>query len=86
MSVGLELLDDDGSARAWLVDLGGVAQLALALGGDQISVLESVSHDGGSSTVGLVLCDASGRPVIRWELQADGSYSISVDGEPPPGS
>lgn len=83
--IGLELLDEDGSARAWLVDVGGVAQLALALGGDQVAVLESVSHDDGTSTAALVLCDASGRPVMRWAVQSDGSYAISVDGEHPPG-
>ena len=86
VTVGLELLDEDGSARAWLVDVCGAAQLALALGGDQVAVLESVSHDDGTSTVALVLCDASGRPVVRWAVQSDGTYSTSVDGEPTPGS
>lgn len=86
VTVGLELLDEDGTARAWLVDVCGVAQLALALGGDQVAVLESVSHDDGTSTVALVLCDASGRPVVRWAVQSDGTYSASVDGEPTPGS
>lgn len=86
VTVGLELLDEDGGARAWLVDVCGVAQLALALGGDQVAVLESVSHDDGTSTVALVLCNASGRPVVRWAVQSDGSYSTSVDGEPTAGS
>jgi hypothetical protein len=81
-SVGLELLDEDGSARAWLVDVGGAAQLALALGGDQVAVLESMSHDDGTSTVSLALCDASGRPVVRWAVQSDGTYSESVDDGP----
>lgn len=85
-SVGLELLDEDGRARAWLVDTGGAAQLALALGGDQVAVLESVAHDDGSSTVALVLCDATGRAVARWAVQSDGTYSSSVDDSPPPGS
>jgi hypothetical protein len=62
----------------------GAAQLALALGGDQVAVLESVAHDDGTSTVALVLCDASGRPVVRWAVQSDGSYSTSVDTEPTP--
>lgn len=86
VTVGLELLDEDGRARAWLVDVCGAAQLALALGGDQVAVLESISHDDGTSTVALVLCDASGRPVARWAVQSDGTYSASVDGEPTPGS
>jgi len=44
VAVGLEPLDEDGSARAWLVNVCGAAQLALALGGDQVAVLESVRH------------------------------------------
>ena len=86
VTVGLELLDEDGSARAWLVDVCGTAQLALALGGDQVAVLESISHDDGTSAVALALCDASGRPVVRWAVQSDGTYLASIDGEPPPGS
>jgi hypothetical protein len=86
VTVGLELLDEDGSARAWLVDVCGAAQLALALGGDQVAVLESIAHDDGTSTVALVLCDSSGRPVVRWAVQSDGTYSTSIDGEPTPGS
>ena len=43
-------------------------------------------HLDGTSTVALVLCDASGRPVVRWAVQSDGTYSASVDGEPTPGS
>lgn len=85
-TVGLELLDENGSARAWLVDVCGAAQLALALGGDQVAVLESISHDDGTSAVALVLCDASGRPVLRWAVDSDGSYSASVDGDPAPGA
>ena len=86
VTVGLELLDENGSARAWLVDVCGAAQLALALGGDQVAVLESISHDDGTSAVALVLCDASGRPVLRWAVRSDGSYSTSVDADPAPGS
>lgn len=84
VTVGLELLDEDGSARAWLVDVCGSAQLALALGGDQVAVLESTAHDDGASTVALVLCDALGRPVVRWAVQSDGSYSTSVGCEATP--
>lgn len=86
VTVGLELLDEAGSARAWLVDVCGVAQLALALGGNQVAVVESVSHDDGTSTAALVLCDASGRAVIRWSVQSDGSYSTSVEGAPTSGT
>ncbi len=38
------------------------AQLALAFGGDQVAVLESVSHDDGTSTVALACAT---RPVVR---------------------
>lgn len=85
-TVGLELLDEDGSARAWLADMGGAAQLGLALDGNQVAVLQSISHHDGTSTVALVLCDATGRPVVRWAVQSDGTYSASVDGEPTPSS
>jgi hypothetical protein len=86
VTVGLELLDEDGRARAWLVDVCGAAQLALALGGNQVAVLESVSQDDDTSIVALSLCDAFGRPVVRWAVQSDGSYSTSVDDGPTPGS
>lgn len=85
VTVGLEPRDEDGSARARLVDVCGAAQLALAFG-DQVAVLESVAHDDDTSTVALVLGDTSGRPVVRWAVQSDGTYSASVDGEPAPGS
>lgn len=72
--VGMELFDERGEARAWLVDVEGVVQLALAVGGDQVAVLQSCPDDDGPTT-SLVLCDESGFAVARWSVQADGTYS-----------
>ena len=84
--VVLPLLRAEIVPRAWLTDVCGAAQLGLALDGNQVAVLQSISHGDGTSTVALLLCDASGRPVIRWAVQSDGTYSASIDGEPTPGS
>lgn len=82
VTVGLELFAEDGSARAWLVDACGVAQLALAVAGNQVAVLESVSHEDGTTTTALVLCDESGRAIVRWAVQSDGTYTSSPDVPP----
>lgn len=79
VAVGLELFGEGGEARAWLVDVGGIAQLALALRGDQVAVLESVVEDDGTATTSLVLCDRSGHPVARWSVRPDGTYSADLD-------
>jgi hypothetical protein len=81
--VGLELFAATGETRAWLLDVGGVVQLALALHGNQVAVLESVPRSGGSATTSLVLCDGPGRPVARWSVGADGTYSSSVSERDP---
>lgn len=75
--VGLELFDERGEA-AWLVDVEGVVQLALVVGGDQVAVLQSCPDDDGPTT-SLVLCDESGFAVARWSVEADGTYSTWVD-------
>jgi hypothetical protein len=80
VAVGLEVFDEGGEARAWLVDVGGIAQIALALRGNQVAVLESVVEDDGTATTSLVLCDRSGGPVARWSVRSEGTYSADLDG------
>lgn len=77
VTVGFELLDENGEARAWLVDVEGVVQLARAVGGEQVAVLQSCPDDNGATT-SLVLCDQSGYAVARWSVEADGTYSTWV--------
>lgn len=72
-AVGLEIFDAEGSARAWLTDLGDGVQLAIAIDGNQVAVLEAVDGPDGESSTSLVLCDRTGRPVATWYVAADGS-------------
>lgn len=78
--VGLELFDETGKARAWLVDTNEIVQLALALNGNQVAVLQSLTEDDNTASTSLVLCDRSGRPVARWTVRSDGTYSADLDG------
>ena len=73
-TVGFEVFDPTGSARAWLVDEPGEGlHLAFALGGNQVLVLAANEGNGEVEPgVSLTLCAVDGAPVLAWQVGEDG--------------
>lgn len=80
--VGLEIFDQHGSARVWILDDSGEgAQLAFATAGNQVLIISGYD-EGGEVDAGpsITLCDSDGIAVLGWAVSPSGEVSTVHDG------